>query len=215
MCSAKFKWYDYDSHFGSTSEDNNCIRPSMGMQQATNAPVDSAICRNFPGLVTPFPADTAVTMLRVNRQLPPPTGKKLNIQRLAGGSWIGPKDFGATKYHVVTEDQENSWRLEPDLEKILSIHPSIFQDLHNLPTINNNNKVPNTLVWKNNMAAQYEWTFSLTSRTALFILRRNCREAAGRTLTLRSAYPGFPNRPGHGKTAVQSLSRMGIHGKCL
>lgn len=166
MCSAKFKWYDYDSlPFGSTVEDiNNCIRPSLGMEQATAAPVDSAInSTNFPGLVTPMPANTAVTILKVNRQLPPPTGKKLEIQRLAGSNWEDPKVSGTLKYHVVNEDEENSWRLQPDPKDPVANYPANYlQDLYNLPVITNSNKVPNTLVWKDNMAAQYEWTFSLT-----------------------------------------------------
>ncbi len=161
MCSAKFKWYDYNLlPFGSTVDDiNSCIRPSGGMKQALAAPKDAAINATvFPGL-TAIPADSAVTMLRVNRQVPLPTGKKLDIQRRVAGVWTDPKTFGTLKYHVVFEDEVNQWRLKPDPKDPPTDY---LHDLYNLPVINNNNMVPNTLVWQNNMAAQYEWTLSLT-----------------------------------------------------
>ena len=162
MCSAQFKWYDYDSlPFGSTVEDiNSCIRPGVGMDQATAAPKDPGINSTaFPGMVSPVPVNAAVTMLKVNRQLPLPSGKKLGIQRLASSIWKDPKESGAVIYHVVDEKVENSWRLQPDPKDPASKY---LQDLYNLPAINNSNMVPNTLVWKNNMPAQYEWTFTLT-----------------------------------------------------
>ncbi|EKD81074.1 MAG: hypothetical protein ACD_39C01992G0001, partial [uncultured bacterium] len=162
MCSAKFKWYDYNSlPFGSTVDDiNDCIRPAEGMRQALAVPQDAAINATlFPGLVLPIPEKTAVTMLKVNRQLPPPTGKKLDIQRKVTTNWADPKVFGTVKYHVVFEDEVNTWRLKPDPKDPADKY---LQDLYNLPEITNNNKVPNTLVWQNNMPAQYEWTLSLT-----------------------------------------------------
>lgn len=162
MCSAKFKWYDYNTlPFGSTVEDiNDCIRPASGMKQSLAAPKDPAINATvFPGLVLPIPDNTAVTMLKVNRQVPPPTGKKLDIQRKVASNWDDPKVFGASKYHVVNEDEVNTWRLKPDPKDPANKY---LQDLYTLPVITNNNMVPNTLVWQNNMAAQYEWTLSLT-----------------------------------------------------
>ncbi len=162
MCSAKFKYYDYDTlPFGSTVEDiNNCIRPSLGMQQAKNVPIDPGINATlFPGLKLPIPADTAVTLLKVNRQLPPPTGKKVDIQVKEAGVWKDPKVLGTSKYHVVKEDLEYEWRLKGDPKDPASKY---LQDLYNLPNITNSNMVPNTLGWAKNMAVQYEWTLNLT-----------------------------------------------------
>lgn len=162
MCSAKFKYYDYNTlPFGSTVEDiNNCIRPGTGMQQARSVPVDSGITSSaFPGLKVPIPADTAVTMLKVNRQLPPPTGKKVDIQLKVASAWKDPTPLGGIKYHVVKEDVEYEWRLKGDPKDPADKY---LQDLYNLPKVTNSNMVPNTLGWKKNMAVQYEWTLSLT-----------------------------------------------------
>ncbi len=162
MCSAKFKYYDYNTlPFGSTVEDiNNCIRPSEGMKQAKAVPCDPGINATiFPGLKLPLPADTAVTILRVNRQLPPPTGKKVDIQVKKGTVWENPKVSGTLKYHVVNEDIEYEWRLKADPKDPASQY---LYDLYNLPKVNNSNIVPNTLGWKKNMAVQYEWTLNLT-----------------------------------------------------
>ncbi|MDD2999425.1 MAG: hypothetical protein PHV05_10230, partial [Candidatus Riflebacteria bacterium] len=162
MCSAKFKYYDYNTlPFGSTVEDiNDCIRPGDGMQQAKAVPVDSGINSSaFPGLKTPFPENTAVTILKVNRQLAPPTGKKVDIQLLVADQWENPKTLGSLKYQVVKEDVKYEWRLagDPDDPEGTYLYP-----LYNLPTITNNNIVTNTLVWVKNMPVQYEWTLNLT-----------------------------------------------------
>ncbi len=165
MCSAKFKYYDYNTlPFGSTVEDiNSCIRPSVGMQQAKAVPVDSGInATRFPGLKLPFPTDTAVTILKVNRQLPPPSGKKVDIQLKVSSAWKDPSISGTTKYHVVKEDLEYEWRLKADPKDPADKY---LQDLYNLPlsmALANSNYVPNTLGWEKNMAVQYEWTLNLT-----------------------------------------------------
>ncbi|GAB4278192.1 MAG: hypothetical protein Kow0029_21400 [Candidatus Rifleibacteriota bacterium] len=164
MASAKFKWYDFDSlPFGSTVADiNKAIRPVSGYQTAEAAPVDGGInSKAFPGLKTPFPANTAVTILKVNRQIPIPTGKKVDIQKLAKSVWTDPKVYGTTKYHCVWEDENNKWRLKEDPDDVAK-NRSYLYNLYNLPIVNNSNMVPNTLKWKNNMPVQYEWTFNLT-----------------------------------------------------
>lgn len=162
MASAKFKYYDFNSlPFGSTVDDlNSSIRPGTGYEIAAAAPIDPGInTKNFPGLKTPFPINTAVSILRVNRQIPLPTGKKVDIQKLAGAKWKDPLVFGTTHYHAVWEDEDNKWRLKEDPKDPAGDY---LHDLYNLPKINNSNMVPNTLVWKNNMPVQYEWTFNLT-----------------------------------------------------
>jgi hypothetical protein len=162
MASAKFKWYDFNSlPFGSTVEDlNKSIRPSNGYEIALAAKIDPGInSRAFPGLKTPFPTNTAVTVLKVNRQIPIPTGKKVDVQKLTASKWEDPKIFGSTKYHCVWEDEINKWRLKGDPKDPVDDY---LHDLYNLPKVNNSNMVPNSLVWKNNMPVQYEWTFNLT-----------------------------------------------------
>ncbi len=162
MCSAKFKYYDYNIlPFGSTVEDiNNCIRPAGSMQQAKAVAVDPGInVSSFPGLKLPLPADTAVTILKVNRQPPPPTGKKVDIQLKVATGWKDPSLSGTTKYHVVKEDIEYEWRLKADPKDPAA---SYLYDLYNLPKITNSNMVPNSLGWTKNMGVQYEWTLSLT-----------------------------------------------------
>ncbi len=162
MASAKFKYYDFNSlPFGSTVDDlNDSIRPATGYEIAKAAPVDPGINKKaFPGLETSIPANTAVTVLKVNRQIPIPAGKSVDIQRLIGTKWTDPKLYGSVKYHGVWEDEDNKWRLKEDSKDPVGDY---LHDLYFLPKVNNSNMVPGTLKWKNNMPVQYEWTFNLT-----------------------------------------------------
>jgi hypothetical protein len=163
MVSAKFKWYDFNSlPFGSTVADlNSSIRPSTGYEIAAAALIDLGInSGSFPGLKTPFPGNTAVTILQVNKQLPLPTGKEVAVQKLEGSKWKDPKVYNSSKYHCVWEKELNRWRLKGDPKDPPNDY---LHDLYNLPVVNNSNKVPGSLKWKNSMPVQYEWTFSLTS----------------------------------------------------
>lgn len=165
MCSAKFKYYDYNSlPFGSTVNDiNDAIRPKSAdgtaMLTALAAPLNPAInSGNFPGL-QPIPPNTACTILKVNRQSPPPAGKTVDIQLLSGSTWKDPSLNGTVKYHVVNEKQSYNWRLKGDPSDPPG---SYLHNLYNLPNITNSNMIPGSLMWVDSMPVQYEWTLNLT-----------------------------------------------------
>lgn len=205
MSSAKFKWYDFDSMpFGSTVDDlPSSIRPTSGYQSATAAPVNPGInSAKFPGLKKPFPANTAVTILRVNRQIPIPTGKKVEVQKLAKSLWEDPKVFGATHYHCVWEDEDNKWRLKEDPKDKAGDY---LHDLYNLPVINNSNAVPNTLVWENNMPVQYEWTFNLTLPDGtVYPAQEISKQSWGQNDVAITLKQDFPTDPATGKLVCKA-----------
>ncbi|HEY9069882.1 MAG TPA: hypothetical protein VIV61_06460 [Candidatus Ozemobacteraceae bacterium] len=195
-CSTKFKYYDYDLlQFGSTVASlSECIRPALGYQQAVAAPVPPS-ASGIAGAKTPFPENTAVAIFKVNRLDPLPVGATVDIQRwqppvgAAPGTWANPAlipPAGPKKYHVITEKENNTWRVDG----------SILGGVFNLPVIRDNNMVPGSLKWENNMPAQFEWAFSLRLPNGqdypVFSRSMPTTNAANTSLQFKLDYPTEP-----------------------
>lgn len=156
LCSAKYQYYNYNAlPYPSTVEMlDSVIAPSAdSYENAEAAPVDPYITKeHYPGL-QPIPANTACTILNVNRQSKPLSGKKVDIQMFANNTWKDPEVKGNIKYHIVNEKESNKYRLKGTDNDYL---PELFK----LPTIKDNSMVPGTLKWATDL--EYQWNLYLT-----------------------------------------------------
>ncbi|MBF0544237.1 MAG: hypothetical protein HQM08_07385 [Candidatus Riflebacteria bacterium] len=169
-CSAKYKWYDYNSlPFGSTIQDRaTCIRPTTGYVDALAAS-DLSPFNSGPASVTGFvgpidPSHTAVQVLLIKEGPPLPTNAvKVSMQQakavVGSPTYNFPTSItlaapiGSIQYFVATQSENNLYRIYP-----ASI--SIIWDLAALRSqISDINMVPGSLEWVSD--AQFTWIYTV------------------------------------------------------
>ncbi|NLI76392.1 MAG: hypothetical protein GX442_08120 [Candidatus Riflebacteria bacterium] len=149
MCRAKFKWYNYNAlPFGSTVLDKPSVL--VGFDMANPAPWPASLVASQPAGFKTVPADTAVTILRVNVQPPIFLGKPTDIQcKLATATvFQDPSVAGSYKYFAIDEQVQYHWKLKEEAA------------LFNLPTVSDSNKV-GAVRWRD-PEASYDWSYSVT-----------------------------------------------------
>ncbi|MBF0408298.1 MAG: hypothetical protein HQM10_13190 [Candidatus Riflebacteria bacterium] len=165
-CSAKYKWYDYDSlPFGSTIQNRaSAIRPTGGDKyQQCKAKGDYSAFSSILGFVGPTnTANTAVQVIRIKEGPPPPTGDIVPMQQAKATSspvYNFPTPItlaapiGKIDYFVATQAENMLYRISP-----ASI--SLIWDLPQLKTkLSDINMVDTTLEWTSD--AQFTWIYDV------------------------------------------------------